>query len=356
MSDNYNDQNENDYSFYGNDQNGYGNQQNSYGTQSDYDYNQSSYGNQPQYQYQPDTGRYEKVEANEMTVGKWLLTFLLYAIPIVNIVMLIVWAVGNNPKNAVRKTWAKAQLIWMAIAVGVCVILTILLTIFFASMHINDTKKYSEDLFAGSDEFNYDESDVHTEDSLANEKPEDTGEKKQASSAAPLSGTWEDMTFCFDGQEYTLPFAYSEIAENGWTFDMADYGYENGYVMNAGDKTYATFELENPEYKDVSLMVGFVNNSDSVKDITECDIYVFSYNTCYGFEQVENFPPMSISGGLMIGMDEASAVAIMGECESVYESEYYNNYTYNNEDYSKYLDFDVCDEYGVTSIELTLYR
>ena len=47
----------------------------------------------------------------------------------------------------------------------------------------------------------------------------------------------------------------------------------------------------------------------SAKDITECDIYAFSLDTCYGFDQVDAFPIMSVSGGLTIGMDEQSAVA-----------------------------------------------
>ena len=40
------------------------------------------------------------------------------------------------------------------------------------------------------------------------------------------------------------------LVDLGWTFDLADYGYENGYIMNQDDKTYATIELENPLYSD----------------------------------------------------------------------------------------------------------
>lgn len=81
--------------------------------------------------------------------------------------------------------------------------------------------------------------------------------------------------------------------------------------MNAGDQTYESIELENPDYPDVTVKIGFVNLDSSAKDITECDIYAFSLDTCYGFDQVDAFPIMSVSGGLTIGMDEQSAVAIM---------------------------------------------
>lgn len=148
----------------------------------------------------------------------------------------------------------------------------------------------------------------------------------------------------------------ARIAANGWTFDIADYGYEDGYVMNTGDQTYESIELENPDYPDVTVKIGFVNLDSSAKDITECDIYAFSLDTCYGFDQVDAFPIMSVSGGLTIGMDEQSAVAIMGECDDVYEAEEYNSYSYQDEEYNRHLDFEVNDENGITYFDLTYYQ
>ena len=100
----------------------------------------------------------------------------------------------------------------------------------------------------------------------------------------------------------------------------------------------------------------FVNLDSSAKDITECDIYAFSLDTCYGFDQVDAFPIMSVSGGLTIGMDEQSAVAIMGECDDVYEAEEYNSYSYQDEEYNRHLDFEVNDENGITYFDLTYYQ
>ncbi len=49
-----------------------------------------------------------------MTVGKWLVTYLLLMIPIANIILMIVWAVSDN-ENPNRKNWAIAMLIlWAA--------------------------------------------------------------------------------------------------------------------------------------------------------------------------------------------------------------------------------------------------
>lgn len=51
---------------------------------------------------------------NEMTMGKWLLTLLIISIPCVNIIMLLVWAFGNDDYPA-RKTFAQAYLIFLVV-------------------------------------------------------------------------------------------------------------------------------------------------------------------------------------------------------------------------------------------------
>ena len=56
------------------------------------------------------------VNVNElpMTMGQWLLTLLVLAIPVVNIVLLIVWATGHDV-NRSKKTYCQATLIVSAI-------------------------------------------------------------------------------------------------------------------------------------------------------------------------------------------------------------------------------------------------
>jgi len=51
-----------------------------------------------------------------MTVGNWVVTFLVMLIPVVNIVMLILWAAGSSG-NPNRKTWAITILIFWAILI-----------------------------------------------------------------------------------------------------------------------------------------------------------------------------------------------------------------------------------------------
>jgi hypothetical protein len=73
-------------------------------------------------------------KAEEVTLGDWMITILLSAIPIVNLVMLFVWAFGasTNPSKA---NWAKATLIWMAIGIVLFVLFMVVIgTAIFSGM------------------------------------------------------------------------------------------------------------------------------------------------------------------------------------------------------------------------------
>lgn len=61
-----------------------------------------------------------------MTIGDWLITFLIQIIPLVGLVMLFVWAFGGDTHPS-KKTWAQASLLWI-------VIMIILAIIFFAAV------------------------------------------------------------------------------------------------------------------------------------------------------------------------------------------------------------------------------
>ena len=53
---------------------------------------------------------------NVVSVGDWVVTFILLAIPIVNLVMLFVWGFGDSTPLS-KKNFAKAALILMAIGI-----------------------------------------------------------------------------------------------------------------------------------------------------------------------------------------------------------------------------------------------
>ena len=78
-------------------------------------------------------------ERNLMSVKNWVITLLLQCLPIVNIVMLFIWAFGNAKFEA-RKNYAKAMLIMMAISLVLSIILGMLLS--FSLAGVSDSMMY----------------------------------------------------------------------------------------------------------------------------------------------------------------------------------------------------------------------
>ncbi|WP_405030816.1 hypothetical protein [Paenibacillus hexagrammi] len=66
-----------------------------------------------------------------ISVKEWMITILLLAIPLVNIVMLFVWAFGGGA-NPSKANYAKASLIWAAIGIVLYIIFGVI--IFGAAM------------------------------------------------------------------------------------------------------------------------------------------------------------------------------------------------------------------------------
>jgi membrane-associated HD superfamily phosphohydrolase len=50
----------------------------------------------------------------QMSVGDWMVTYLLTCIPLVGFIMLFVWGFSSDTQPS-KKTWAQATLIFMAV-------------------------------------------------------------------------------------------------------------------------------------------------------------------------------------------------------------------------------------------------
>lgn len=61
-----------------------------------------------------------------VTIGDWIITMILMCIPLVNLIMLFVWAFSSSTPVS-KANWAKASLIFMAIGL-------ILMIIFWGSI------------------------------------------------------------------------------------------------------------------------------------------------------------------------------------------------------------------------------
>lgn len=70
--------------------------------------------------------QFSQPNASVVTVGDWIVTMILMCIPLVNLIMVLIWAFGSNTPVS-KANWAKATLLFMVIGV-------VLMMIFGASI------------------------------------------------------------------------------------------------------------------------------------------------------------------------------------------------------------------------------
>lgn len=202
------------------------------------------------------------------------------------------------------------------------------------------------------------ERDVSTEADIKEDVSEADGkdtskDKEQDASQGDLSQKWTDLQFVFDGKNYQIPFSYKDLEAEGWSFDLADYGYENGYILNPGDYVSGTIHLEKEGYErnEVDVAIGFINNASEAKDILECEVYSFTLQTNLWLIEDIKYPDMKIAKNIGIGSSYDDVKAAFGEPNEFYDDTdnecYYISYEV---DYTYILDMTISKERGVSSI------
>lgn len=84
----------------------------------------------------PPTYYPQQPMAPVISIKDWMLTMLIMMIPIVNIIMMFVYAFGDG--NPSKKNYFKASLIWAAIGLGIYILFfVILFGIFFTAASSN---------------------------------------------------------------------------------------------------------------------------------------------------------------------------------------------------------------------------
>ena len=176
----------------------------------------------------------------------------------------------------------------------------------------------------------------------------------QPVSTGNISDDWKDCEFIFNNKAYKLYFPYSDLKNDGWSFDLADYGYANGYVMNPGNKVSGTISLENPNF-DSTVRIGFINDSNTIKDITECNIWSFEVDNAF-VDDDETPVSFTLPKGIHNGSSLQDVINAYGEPKDSYRADSlgYWNYTYQDE-YSKYFRLTIYDDKGVTAFSYDMH-
>lgn len=203
----------------------------------------------------------------------------------------------------------------------------------------------------------FDETEEVTEEETTEEVTEEKTEAKTEAVATPdgLSSDLYSKQYSVDGTVYTLPFDYAKI-KNDYTFDIADYGHEEGYVLNPNDKVLCTVYLKNSNFDDsFQFCVGFKNTGSEAKDIYETSIW--AVDTDIKWCKSDNYPSVVLPGGITWGSTLEDVKKAYGEPSSdPYYSEdlKYWEYTYESSDgYNVRLT--IYDEEGLTGIYLSDY-
>lgn len=68
---------------------------------------------------------YVQRQETDMSVGAWIGTLILSAIPVVGFICLIVWAVSSSPEKRSRKNWAIAQFILQLIMIAIGILVAV---------------------------------------------------------------------------------------------------------------------------------------------------------------------------------------------------------------------------------------
>ncbi|MBI1177866.1 hypothetical protein GC207_10570 [bacterium] len=73
-------------------------------------------------------------DAQIMTVGDWMVTLLILSLPLVNLIMILVWAFssGGNPN---RRNYCLATLLWFVIVAALTITMFILMAVMGWAAH-----------------------------------------------------------------------------------------------------------------------------------------------------------------------------------------------------------------------------
>jgi hypothetical protein len=88
-----------------------------------------------------ETQRLPQKPGETMTIGDWLITFLLTSAPLVGLVALLVWSFGEG-RQPTKSTWAKATLIWYVISTIIAVLILLIARAGICFIDLNRTILY----------------------------------------------------------------------------------------------------------------------------------------------------------------------------------------------------------------------
>lgn len=182
--------------------------------------------------------------------------------------------------------------------------------------------------------------------------PERLAEEKKYDNCFDLySCNWNSTTFQLDAENYRLPFSYARISDE-WTFSLEDYGYDETFSLQPGERTTATVELTHPTF-DYTMVVGFYNPYDVPITIEESKIWSISIDLSESTSTYLPYLPQGITKGSKLG----DVILAYGNPTTPFIHDFENNtfiYQYFM-DYNKFVTLVIHETKGVIKLTVQNY-
>ena len=119
-------------------------------------------------------------------------------------------------------------------------------------------------------------------------------------------------------------------------------------------KVIGTIDIENPNF-DAEVTIGFINDTDSTKDITECSIWSIDVDNAF-VDEDEKPVSFTLAKGIHNGSSLQDVINAYGEPKDSYRADSLGYWTYTYQDeYSIYFKLTIYDDKGVTAFSYDMY-
>lgn len=180
---------------------------------------------------------------------------------------------------------------------------------------------------------------------------------------------WNDGVIVIDGVLYhTYTDPYMKFEENGWSFNLADYGKDDNYSLNSMEYVFSTIDLKSEKYgtgySDPEITIGIINTDSSLKPIKQCMIHGIKVSGVNTFDTFENDPynpkpcyDFELPQGIRRGSSLEEIKAVFGESEPTYVGDgdgyHYEKYQYKDEETKVTIELTVYDGYGLQEVGIS---
>lgn len=226
-----------------------------------------------------------------------------------------------------------------------------------SSAELLDDLTIEDDTEEDTEETTEEDTEETTEEDTEEATTEESSSNNTVDTPSDLSDDLFSEQISVDGVVYHLPFAYS-IIKDKYTFDLADYGYENGYTLGPDEYILATVFLDNADYdSDLDVSAGFMNTTSEDQDIMDTDVWAIDFDITWC--KTDNYPEVILPGGITWGATVDDVVAAYGQPDGdpyYAESLKYWSYTYRDADNDYSVELIIYEDRGLTEIDIKSYK